>query len=152
MRVPYSFHPVCPSVCPSTIFSVKDFSATTEGNDLIFGMELYMDELYRVSDFQICRTATSCLPKLGLLFVHNFFCQRFLSFYSREWFDIWYGALYGWVVPCKRFSDLPDNHFLFSETWTSVRPQFFLSKISQLLLKGMIWYLVWSFIWMSCTV
>ena len=55
----------------STIFSIKHFSASTQGNDLIFGMQLYKDELYGVRDFQICRTSTSCLLKLGFLFIIN---------------------------------------------------------------------------------
>ena len=40
---------------------VTDFSASTGGNDFIFGIQLLHDELYRVTHFQICRTSTSCL-------------------------------------------------------------------------------------------
>ena len=43
-------------------FSVKHISAMAEGNDLKFGMQLYHDELYCVSYFQVCRVTTSCLP------------------------------------------------------------------------------------------
>jgi hypothetical protein len=44
-----------------TIF-VKDFTASTGQNDLIFGIELQHNELYRGSAFQICQPSTSCLP------------------------------------------------------------------------------------------
>ena len=41
---------------------IKDFTASTRQNDLIFGIKLPHHELYRVSAFQICEPSTSCLP------------------------------------------------------------------------------------------
>ena len=41
---------------------IKDFTASTRQNDLIFGIKLPHHELYRVSAFQICQPSTSCLP------------------------------------------------------------------------------------------
>ena len=54
-----SFTNVRPSV--QKMF-VKDFTASTGQNDLIFGIELLHDELYRGSAFQICQPSTSYLP------------------------------------------------------------------------------------------
>ena len=53
-----SFTNVRPSV--QKMF-VKDFTASTGQNDLIFSIQLQHDELYRVSAFQICQPSTSCL-------------------------------------------------------------------------------------------
>ena len=41
---------------------VTDFSASTEGIDFKFGIQLQHDELYRASPFQVCWKSTSCLP------------------------------------------------------------------------------------------
>jgi hypothetical protein len=42
---------------------VKDISASTGRNDIIFDIWLLHGELYRVSPFQVYRTSTSCLPR-----------------------------------------------------------------------------------------
>jgi hypothetical protein len=39
---------------------------------------------------------------------------RYLSFYWKKWFYIWYMALAWWLVPCLPFPDLPHIYFLFT--------------------------------------
>ena len=66
-------------------YFVKDFLASIDRNDLIFCLQLDNGELYRVSDFQICRAATSCLPILWnftIQNVHENFGQRFPGFHA----------------------------------------------------------------------
>ena len=63
---------------------VKDFLASIDRNDQILSLKLDDDELYRVSDFQICRIATSYLRILcnfTILNEYENFCQTFLDFY-----------------------------------------------------------------------
>ena len=42
------------------------------------------------------------------------FCNRYLSFYWKKWFYIWYMALAWWLVPCLPFPGLPHIYFLFT--------------------------------------
>jgi hypothetical protein len=70
-----------------------------------------------------------CLPFLGLPHIYFLFtarltifhvCRnenfrnRYLSFYWKKWFYIWYMALAWWLVPCLPFPDLPHIYFLFT--------------------------------------
>ena len=43
------------------------------------------------------------------------FCNRYLSFYWKKWFYIWYMALAWWLVPCLPFPGLLHIYFLFTE-------------------------------------
>jgi hypothetical protein len=48
-------------------------------------------------------------------FCHNEnFRYRYLSFYWKKWFYIWYVALVWWLVPCLPFPGLPHIYFLFT--------------------------------------
>jgi hypothetical protein len=42
------------------------------------------------------------------------FRNRYLSFYWKKWFYIWYVALAWWLVPCLLFLGLPHIYFLFT--------------------------------------
>jgi hypothetical protein len=42
------------------------------------------------------------------------FRNRYLSFYWKKWFYIWYMALAWWLVPCLPFPGLPHIYFLFT--------------------------------------
>jgi hypothetical protein len=47
-------------------------------------------------------------------FVRSHFRNRYLSFYWKKWFYIWYMALAWWLVPCLPFPGLPHIYFLFT--------------------------------------
>ena len=44
----------------------------------------------------------------------NFLRYRYLSFYWKKWFYIWYMALAWWLLPCLPFPGLPHIYFLFT--------------------------------------
>jgi hypothetical protein len=48
------------------------------------------------------------------LSVRSHFRYRYLSFYWKKWFYIWYIALAWWLVPCLPFPGLPHIYFLFT--------------------------------------
>jgi hypothetical protein len=79
-----------------------------------------------------------CLPFPGLLHIYFLFTvwlrifhvcyndnfrNRYLSFYWKKWFYIWYMALAWWLVPCLPFPGLPHIYFLLTvqlrHKWTS---------------------------------
>ena len=41
-------------------------------------------------------------------------CNRYLGFYWKKWFYIWYMAFAWWIVPCLPFPSLPHIYFLFT--------------------------------------
>ena len=103
--------------CPSVHTFVKDVSTATGRNDFIFDTWLWHSDLYRVSTFQAYRTSTSCLPRdleFFMFAVMNTFVKRYLSFYWKKRFYIWYVALAWWLVPCLPFPGLLHIYFLFT--------------------------------------
>ena len=46
--------------------------------------------------------------------VSSHFRNRYISFYWKKWFYIWYMALAWWLVPCLPFPGLPHVYFLFT--------------------------------------
>jgi hypothetical protein len=46
--------------------------------------------------------------------VRSHFLNRYLSFYWKKWFYIWYMALAWWLVPCLPFPGLSHIYFLFT--------------------------------------
>ena len=46
------------------------------------------------------------------LSVRSHFRNRYLSFYWKKWFDIWYMAFAWWLVPCLPFPGIPHIYFL----------------------------------------
>ena len=46
--------------------------------------------------------------------VRSHFRNRYISFYWKKWFYIWYMALAWWLVPCLPFPSLPHIYFLFT--------------------------------------
>ena len=46
--------------------------------------------------------------------VRSHFRNRYLSFYWKKWFYIWYMALAWWLVPCLPFPGLPHIYLLFT--------------------------------------
>jgi hypothetical protein len=80
------------------------------------------------------------------------FRNRYLSFYWKKWFYIWYMALAWWLVLCLPFPSLLHICFLFT-----VRLRIFhvcrnenFRKLSQLLLEEMILYLIYGFGMVTC--
>ena len=93
---------------------VTDISASIGRNYFIFDMWLWL---------------VPCLPFPGLLHIYFLFtarltifhvCRnenfhnRYLSFYWKKWFYIWYMALAWWLVPCLPFPGLLHIYFLFT--------------------------------------
>jgi hypothetical protein len=77
---------------------VTDISASTGRNDFIpplIERGLYCNHLVRPS-------------------IRSHFRYRFLSFYWKKWFYIWYMALAWWLVPCLPFPGLLHIYFLFT--------------------------------------
>jgi hypothetical protein len=66
------------------------------------------------------------------LSVRSHFRNRYLSFYWKKWFYIWYLALAWWIVPCLPFPGLPHIYFLFTLRLTNERVGVFLSQISNI--------------------
>jgi hypothetical protein len=96
---------------------VTDISTSTGRNDFIFDIWLLHGELYCVSPFQVYHTSTSCFTaRLRIFHVcrNENFCNRYLSFYWKKWFYIWYMAFAWWLVPCLPFPGLPHIYFLFT--------------------------------------
>ena len=86
-----------------------------------------------------------CLPFPGLSHIYFLFtvqlrifhvCRnenfrnRYLSFYWKKWFYIWYMALAWWLVPCLPFPGLPHIYFLFTVWLTNERVGVFLARRS----------------------
>jgi hypothetical protein len=53
------------------------------------------------------------------------FRNRYLSFYWKKWFDIWYMALAWWLVPCLPFPGLPCDLEFFMFAVIKTRAQCF---------------------------
>ena len=119
----YCNHLVClsvrPSVCPSVHTFVTDISAST-GRNVKWFYIWYM---------ALAWWLVPCLPFPGLPHIYFLFtarltifhvCRnenfrnRYLSFYWKKWFYIWYMALVWWLVPGLPFPGLPYIHFLFT--------------------------------------
>ena len=64
------------------------------------------------------------------LSVCSHFRNRYLSFYWKKWFYIWYMALAWWLVPCLPFPGLPHIYFLFTVRLTNERVGIFLAQRS----------------------
>ena len=66
------------------------------------------------------------------------FRNRYLSFYWKKWFYIWYMALAWWLVPCLPFPGLPHIYFLFTVRHTNERVGVFLARcgVQHLVLIG----------------
>ena len=64
------------------------------------------------------------------LSVCSHFCNRYLSFYWKKWFYIWYMALAWWLVPFLPFPGLPHIYFLFTVRLTNERVGVFLARRS----------------------
>ena len=73
---------------------------------------------------------TLSIHPLVRLFVCSHFCNRYLSFYWKKWFHIWYVALAWWLVPCLLFPGLPHIYFLFTVRLTNERVEIFLARCS----------------------
>jgi hypothetical protein len=48
------------------------------------------------------------------IYIYIYLPYRYLSFYWKKWFYIWYMALAWWLVPCLPFPGLPHIYFLFT--------------------------------------
>jgi hypothetical protein len=62
--------------------------------------------------------------------VRSHFRNRYLSFYWKKWFYLWYMALAWWLVPCLPFPGLPHIYFLFAVRLTNERVGVFLARRS----------------------
>jgi hypothetical protein len=89
---------------------------------------------------QLCQTTLNFYTPLverGLycnhlvrLSVHSHFCNRYLSFYWKKWFYIWYMAFAWWLVPYLPFPGLPHVCFLFTVRLTNERVGVFFARRS----------------------
>jgi hypothetical protein len=76
--------------------------------------------------------------------VRSHFRNRYLSFYWKKWFYIWYMALAWWLVPCLPFPGIPHIYFLFTVQLTNERVGVFLARRSvQHLVLLAIWRSSW---------
>ena len=91
----------CPSVRPSVHTFVTDISAST-----------------------------GAILQSYCLSVRSHFHNRYLSFYWKKWFYIWYMALAWWLVPCLPFPGLPHIYFLFTVQLTNEWVGVFLARCS----------------------
>ena len=64
------------------------------------------------------------------LSIRSHFRNRYLSFYWKKWFYIWYMALAWWLVLCLPFPGLPHIYFLFTVWLTNERVGVFLARRS----------------------
>ena len=64
------------------------------------------------------------------LSVRSHFRNRYLSFYWKKWFYIWYMALAWWLIPYLPFPGLPHIYFLFTVRLTNERVRVFLAQRS----------------------
>jgi hypothetical protein len=62
--------------------------------------------------------------------VRSHFRNRYLSFYWKKWFYIWYMALAWWLVLCLPFPGLPHIYFLFTVRLTNERVGVFLAVLA----------------------
>jgi hypothetical protein len=80
--------------------------------------------------------------------VHTFVTLRYLSFYWKKWFYIWYMALAWWLVLCLPFPGLPHIYFLFTVRLTNERVGVFLAWCSvQHLVQYWIFAVLWRPFW-----
>ena len=77
--VVYWIHLVRPSVWK---ICVALLSAGVHRNDLIFGLKLYLGELYRVSPFQVFWSSTSCLPILWNFSIPDYYMKICVTIFS----------------------------------------------------------------------
>jgi hypothetical protein len=89
----------------------------------------------------VARSLVFCVMFCRLLFVlfilqspcpsvRSHFRNRYLSFYWKKWFYIWYMALAWWLVPCFHFPGLLHIYFLFTVRLTNERVGVFLARRS----------------------
>jgi hypothetical protein len=91
-------------------------------------LSFYWKKLFYIW-FALAWWLVPCLPFPGLLHIYFLFtvwlkifhvCRienfhnRYLSFYWKKWFYIWYMALAWWLVPCLPFPGLPHIYVLFT--------------------------------------
>jgi hypothetical protein len=76
--------------------------------------------------------------------VSSHFRNRYLSFYRKKWFYIWYMVLAWWLVPCLPFPGLPHIYFLFTVRLTNEWVGVFLARRSVQHLVAVILYVQWS--------
>ena len=80
-------------------------------------MGLYCNHLVRLS---VHTFVTDISASIGAILqspcpsVRSHFRNRYLNFYWKKWFYIWYMALAWWLVPCLPFPGLPHIYFLFT--------------------------------------
>ena len=85
--------------------------------------------------------------------VRSHFRNRYLSFYWKKWFYIWYMALAWWLVPCLPFPGLPHIYFLFTvrlrifhvccnENFRNSYLSFYWKKWFYILYMALAWWLV----------
>ena len=131
----------------------KTFNFTTQYHSLIhiWGLiAIYIWKTFWKKWFYIWYVALAwwfvpCLPFPGLPHIYFLFTvrlrifhvcsnenfhNRYLSFYWKKWFYIWYVALAWWLVPCLLFPGLPHIYFLFTVRLTNERVGVFLVRRS----------------------
>jgi hypothetical protein len=78
------------------------------------------------------------------LSVRSHFRNRYLSFYWKKWFYIWYMSLAWWLVPCLPFPGLPHIYFLFTVRLTNEWVGIFLARRSVQHLVSIVFLIQWT--------
>ena len=85
--------------------------------------------LYYTPTHRVGAILQSPCPSVSLS-VRPHFRNRYLSFYWKKWFYIWYMALAWWLVPCLPFPGLLHIYFLFTVRLTNEWVGVFLARRS----------------------
>ena len=81
---------------------------------LIYGFDMVTCTMSPLSRFTAHLLPVYLIVRIFHFFHYENFRYRYLSFYWKKWFYIWYMALVWWLVPCLPFPGLPHIYFLFT--------------------------------------
>ena len=85
------------------LFLIHDFGIVACTVSPFSRLTAHLIPVYRATFFHVCRNEN--------------FRYRYLGFYWKKWFYIWYVALAWWLVLCLPFPGLLHIYFLFTECW-----------------------------------
>jgi hypothetical protein len=130
----------------SASFTFLHFHCYTPRNEVVGG---YTDFTMSVRPLVRPFVRPFTRKKLRYLLQNN----RYLSFYWKKWFYIWYMALAWRLVPCLPFPGLPHIYFLFTVRLANERVGVFLARrsVQHLVVSTLIWLCsFWHAVVLSC--
>jgi hypothetical protein len=95
-----------------TVHPPRNHQHLKEGKHIFFVLKPMIMAYYIPTRWEGAILQSPC-PSVRLS-VRSHFRNRYLSFYWKKWFYIWYMALAWWLVPCLHFPGLPHIYFLFT--------------------------------------